>query len=302
MSGVLITGANGHLGQRLIASLRGGGYVRAAVRSPRAAQQLAQFEGLDVVQVDYTDVESMKRAVEGMEVVIHLVGILKAGAGNSYETAHEQTCATLCAALHGRAKKARVVYVSILGSNPESSNACLRSKGAAEEILLRTLPNTTVLQVPMVLGEGDYAAQSLHKRAHSGVSFGFRMSSLEQPIYAGDVVDALLKAGETPFGRLLLAGPESLTRAELAQRAAQIVGRQTRTVSLPLGLGMALAGFFERVSANPPVTRAMLEVLDHDDAIDPTDAANALGLSLTSLDEMLRKTLVSAVPDSDTEG
>ena len=58
-------------------------------------------------------------------------------------------------------------------------------------------------------------------------------------------------------------------------------------VSLPLGLGMLMAGLVERVSANPPVTRAMLEVLDHDDAIDAQPAAERLGLELTPLDQML---------------
>ena len=46
------------------------------------------------------------------------------------------------------------------------------------------------------------------------------------------------------------------------------------------------------VSSHPPVTRAMLEILDHDDEIDNTEAVETLGLgALTSLDEMLRTSL-----------
>ena len=287
MGSVLITGANGHLGHRLIHELHGTVPLRAAVRSERAAQQLEGFPGLEVVQVDYNDVAAMTRALEGVSAVVHLVGILKEGAGNTYEAAHEQTCATLCAAMDGRRDTVRMVYVSILGSSVDSTNACLRSKGAAEEILLRTLPNTTVLQVPMVLGEGDYAARSLSSNARKALSFGFRMASLEQPIYAGDVVRALEVACADSFGRVALAGPESLSRRDLVHRAAASLERDTRVVSLPLGFGMLMAGFFERVSANPPVTRAMLEVLDHDDAIDPQPVAERMGLELTSLDQML---------------
>ncbi len=291
MAGVLITGANGHLGRRLINALHGKVPLRAAVRSPRAAAQLDGFPGLEVVQVDYNDVQSMTAAVQGMSAVVHLVGILKEGAGNSYELAHEQTCATLCAALDGRRDEVAVAYVSILGSTVDSANACLRSKGAAEEILLGSFAKATVLQVPMVLGEGDYAARSLAVRARKARSFGFRMDSLEQPIYAGDVTQALQAATVGAYGRVLLGGPEVLSRRALVQRAAAVLGRQTRVISLPVGLGMALAAVLERISANPPVTRAMLGVLDHDDDAPSEAAASALGITLTPLDEMLRRTV-----------
>jgi hypothetical protein len=53
---------------------------------------------------------------------------------------------------------------------------------------------------------------------------------------------------------------------------------------------MALAWGFERWLANPPVTRAMLGVLEHDDRIDQAPAAEQLGLELTPLDDTLRFT------------
>ena len=43
----------------------------------------------------------------------------------------------------------------------------------------------------------------------------------------------------------------------------------------------------EKLLANPPLTRAMLGVLDHDDDIDPKPACDALGIQLTPLDETL---------------
>ena len=45
---------------------------------------------------------------------------------------------------------------------------------------------------------------------------------------------------------------------------------------------MAIAAVLERFP-NPPLTRAMLGVLDHDDHLDPRDTAEALGLTLTSV-------------------
>lgn len=166
----------------------------------------------------------------------------------------------------------------------------------------------TVLEVPMVLGGDDHASRALAVRARRAVSFTFRANSLEQPIDMEDVVSALLalvhpavadvptptpaagdpQAGANPAGpqwprRLQLAGPAVLTRRALVQAAAARVGRRTRVVSLPLAAGYGLAWLMERLLRAPPVTRAMLGVLDHDDQIDPAPALALLGLTLTPL-------------------
>jgi len=57
-------------------------------------------------------------------------------------------------------------------------------------------------------------------------------------------------------------------------------------------VGVAFAGLLERLSANPPVTRAMLGVLDHDDAVDVAPACDWLGIELTPLDKMLTLALL----------
>ena len=138
----------------------------------------------------------------------------------------------------------------------------------------------------MVLGEGDYASRALARRAQQGWNFLLRASSLEQPIYAGDVIDAIVAAVGGAIADTIaldLAGPESLTRGELTRRAVSLQGGTTRIISLPLALGMLAAWVFEKISDNPPFSRAMLDVLDHDDEIDPAAALNALGISLTPL-------------------
>ena len=131
--------------------------------------------------------------------------------------------------------------------------------------------------------------------ARTRLALSFRAASLEQPIYAGDVVTAIEHAialAPPLRATLELAGKTSLSRRALTARSAALLGLGVPTLlSLPLGLGMLIAGLCERLAANPPVSRAMLGVLDHDDAIDPRPACRALGIELTSLDETLRRVL-----------
>lgn len=291
-----ITGANGHLGTRMLRE-RSAGPMRALVRSRRAAEQVRSAVGEEVAVrvVDYRDADGLAAALQGCTGVVHLVGILKESAGSRYADAHERPCAALAEAA-ARVGIERIVYLSILGAAPDADNACLASRAAAEQILRDGPVSATVIRVPMVLGEGDYASRALAARARRPWNLVLRPSSLEQPLYAGDVVAALRSAGSRVGASELfeLAGPESLPRAELIRRAAAALGRRTRVVPLPLGLGLAAAALFERTLANPPVTRAMLGVLDHDDRIDPTPAARALEVSLTPLDETLRRCMAEA--------
>ncbi len=75
------------------------------------------------------------------------------------------------------------------------------------------------------------------------------------------------------------------------ERVAAVLGTDgPRVVPLPLSLVRGFASVVERVSENPPLTSAMLGVLEHDDDIDPGPAAAMLGIALTPLDDTLRAT------------
>ena len=291
---LLITGANGHLGIRLIRRInetRPNDDVVAIVRSEKAAASLRQ-EGLevDIRVVSYTDSAGINLAGQGAEVIIHLVGIIKESATNTFEMAHQKTSAALVEAnLDAR----HIVTLGIMGSELSSDNSCFVSRAASDAILQAGPIPTTVIRVPMVLGPGDYASRALAKNGASGLALCFRSSSLEQPIYSMDVVDAIMSAVSLiPADRIIeLAGPESLMRKALIERAGRLLGNKPTVISLPIALGYSLAWVFEKTSSNPPVTRAMLGVLDHDDAINTRAATNLLGLTLTPLDEMLRNVL-----------
>lgn len=266
------------------------------VRSDRAAKSLddlAQLAGdkLQVQIADYADEAALAKAGEGCGGWVHLVGILKESKTARYEDAHEKTCEVLARSA-AKAGADRIVYMSILGSRPDSKNACLASKARAENILLQGPTPTTILRVPMVLGPHELAAMGLRSQASAPVSFlTGGGSTREQPIDARDLVTAigLASSEETErSGALDLAGPESLSHRELVSRIASILGKQPRFVSLPTGLVKLLAGAFDALLSEPPLTRAMLGVLEHDDHIDPSPTCQRLGLELTPLNATLQ--------------
>ena len=295
MASVLITGANGHLGRRLISALPADDEVEALVRSERARQTLISHvkdtRQLNVTIADPRDPVAVAEAASRCDKAVHLIGTIKETRHNRYRDAHERPAQALADAAD-RGTIEHIVYISILGAHADSASLCLRSR-AASEIIFESAPTpVTVIRVPMVLGEADYASTALAKRAAAKHVALLRADSLEQPIFAGDVARAVLNAlrFEAPDGRTFdLAGPESLSLRDLIVRAAVMLNHKPAIHSLPLALGLGFAGLLEMLLSDPPVTREMIKVLDHDDDIDPTPAASALGLTLTPLDETLKR-------------
>jgi NADH dehydrogenase len=299
---ILVTGANGNLGKKFILS-KGEVNVCALVRSEKAKDDLMSFikandiQDVQIVKCDYLDEQAIKELAKSCSYLLHLVGIIRENKDNRFNVVHKQTTKVLMEAIKGSGIK-KCCYISILGAKEDSINACFSSRGFAEKLFLDSYIPSLVLQVPMVLGEGDYASEALKKNALSRINFTFRKLSLEQPIYAQDIIDVVnidikraLEEDHSPSGIKTLAGPTSLTRERLIEKTAKQLGVKVKVFSLPLFLGYTLAKICEMLVSKPPITQAMLGVLDHDDDIDPLPSSKELGINLTTLDEMLEATM-----------
>ncbi len=303
---VLVTGANGNLGRQLIARLcdvseEDGGdqprvptLVRALVRSEAAAESVRRVPTAgqpEVMVGDYANADSMAKAVAGCQCIVHLVGIIKEGGRATYSSAHEETCRILEEAA-AQAECRRIVYLSIFGSRAGDPNPCLNSKGLAENVLLQGRVPATVLRVPMVLGPDDFASAALRAQGQAGlVPLVGGGKTLQQPIDSRDVVQAILAAladESDAMSALDLCGPECLEHRDLLARVAALHGKAPRVLSLPVPLARFFAGAMERFSKNPPITRPMLEILQHDDQLDETSCCERLGITLTPLSKTLR--------------
>jgi NADH dehydrogenase len=299
---ILVTGANGHLGRLLLRTVAAASPrwpVRAAVRSERAAEQLRALpEAIrpDIDIVDYGDAFALARAADGCSHAVHLVGILKQTRDNRYIDAHENASAAFAEAA-ARAELRRIVSLSILGADASAANACLASRGRADDLLLEGEVPALILRLPMVLGAGDAAARALEREAGANRTALVRGgATLEQPIGANDVASAIASGLVRPsLDRVVLdlAGPESLSHRELVERAAAVLGYGVRVRSIPLFAARFAALLAEKLRADPPITRAMLGVLQQDDDVDTSRACSLLDIELTPLDEVLRHCFAS---------
>jgi len=253
---VLVTGANGQIGRRLIERLARSNPpvpVRAAVRSARAAKTLEALpEEIrpEICVVDYRNTGELAEAARECRYAVHLVGILKETATSRYEDAHE-------------ASTRAIADAAAMAGLRRSSNACLASKGRAEQILLDAKTPALILRVPMVIGPGDVTANIVLREALSrALPLASGGRSRTQPIYAGDLIEAIaagLERDDLDDLILDLAGPESLPQREFIERAARLYGRRPHIVSIPTGLVLFIAGLAERFFTNPAITKTALD-------------------------------------------
>lgn len=114
--------------------------------------------------------------------------------------------------------------------------------------------------------------------------------TLQQPIDARDVRDAVRAALALPGGRNLVldaGGPECLSHRNLVLRAARHWQNEPRIHSLPRAIARAGVALVERLLPNPPITRAMFDILQHDDRVDSRAFCEKLGITLRPLDTTL---------------
>jgi uncharacterized protein YbjT (DUF2867 family) len=232
MSTVLVTGATGFVGRRLVPVLVDRGLdVRAMTRRPEAYDGPGTAVGGDV-----HDPDSLTPALEGVEVAVYLVHSLD---DDDFERKDAEA-----AAAFGRAAAAagvrQIVYLGGLGAEDDVLSPHLRSRREVEGKLGEGGVPVTVLRAAIVVGAGGISwelTRQLVKNLPAMVVPKW-VKTRTQPIALDDVIRYLdgVVGNERAFGRVLeIGGPEKLTYLEMMQQAAEVMnGRRVPIITVPL--------------------------------------------------------------------
>jgi uncharacterized protein YbjT (DUF2867 family) len=292
---VVITGANSAVGQAILRCGPQQGRepktLLALVRSSRAAEQLrSQMPNAEVVQAAYEDEQTLDAAFQSASAVIHLAGILVEKPGSTYEQANVASTRSIVEAAK-RSGLRKFVLVSATGADEKSRNRYYRTKGQAEALLRESGLCYTVLRAPLLLGPSTAGAAALQRNVsgrRAKLIGGGR--NLQQPLHVHDLARAATAATEVSVARNLtvdVVGPVSISERELVELAARLLGREVRVGSISKGLlslALTLRSFFGGVG----FSRDALDVITSDTRLDSQLAANALGIQLTGIDQMIR--------------
>ncbi len=229
MSGtILLTGGTGFLGRRLaphlVAWAEARGYrPKAFVRPPLARPEVQQLGGLgfELVPGDvrYLRPQEVARATGGIDIAIHLVGVLEGSPEELLEVNYRGTARLLEAvrAAGGR----RFIYLSSLGAGPNPKFPYAYSIWLGEREVRRSGLQFAIFRPSVLIGSGDPFTAGLIRMVRNWPFVLLPRSRTQfQPLWVGDLVRCILLAldNEGLSGKLVrLGGPEILTLEELTR-------------------------------------------------------------------------------------
>ena len=285
---VTVFGGSGFLGRHVIRELARRDYrIRVGVRRPELAghlQPLGRVGQIHAVQANVRYPASVQAAANGASVVINLVGILAQGGAQTFEAVQDKGAETVARAAAGIG--ARMVHVSAIGADVNSTSAYYRSKAAGEASVAAALPSATIIRPSIIFGPEDQFTNRFAGLARLSPMLplvGGGLTKL-QPVYAGDIATAIADAvdGKTqPGATYELGGPEVMTIREIIEDILKITQRDRMLVPLPFALARLKSFFLQFAPGDFKLTPDQVEILRADNVV--SDAAKAAGRTLEGL-------------------
>ena len=292
---ILVTGASGFVGSHVVHELRRRDLpVRCLVRDARKASKIAAW-GCELAEGDITDPAAVRRAVQGVQTVVHLVAI-RQGSEEQFQRVMINGTRDLLAAAR-EADVGRFVHMSALGTSEETKDLVpyYHAKWETEQLVRGSGIPFVIFRPSFIFGPDGGILPTFAKLAKLTPVTPIIGSGQQriQPIWAENVAVYFAEAVERDdvTGRLFeLGGPDAVTWNEFWERLKRAKGLRRPSVHVPVGLMKVNALVTERLPGDIPLTRDLLKMLEAgDNVVSNDEAVRTFEVPLLPLEDQLRR-------------
>lgn len=310
MMNVLVTGAAGYVGARLVPVLLRRGHRVRATFSTGAGRAKAFWwsDQVDAVAMNVLDRDDVRQAMRGIDAVYYLVH----GMANADFMRRDRDSARIVAAEARAAGVRRIVYLTgLVPPVPvKELSDHIASRLEVENILRDSGVPTISLRAAIIIGAGSTSFEIVRQVSERlpVQTVPTWMDSDVQPIAVVDALEALARAIEVPARTRSydIGGIERMRYAELLRRYAGISGLQRLQVPLPLVPDVVvarLAGLFTDVASS--TVESLIESLRHDMVCAETDFRADImptGYRMISVEQAMTRALTRPPAHADPSG
>ncbi|HET9933186.1 MAG TPA: NAD-dependent epimerase/dehydratase family protein [Polyangiaceae bacterium] len=281
---VLVTGAAGVMGRRLVRGLlaRGARVRGLTLPNDPARAELAAL-GCEVVEGDLSEPDSLRDLTRGISTVYHLAAIILSHDPSVFQRVNLEGTAHLVQAAAASSVE-HFIYVSSASVVYPRRTPYAESKLAAEEVLrAQTGLHYTIVRPTLVYDEHGGQEFVIFREfllRYPVVPFVGSGLARKRPVFSQDVIDGLLLLLENPksYGKLYnFSGGEPITLIDLARLVLRHAGQQRSFVHVPVPLCRAVAKVLKVVMERPPITESAIAGLVNHADLDPSEAIADLG-------------------------
>ena len=233
---ILLTGATGYVGGRLLGELESRGCrVRCMARRPEFLEGRAQ-DSTEIVQGDVLDPESLVKALDGVRIAYYMVHSM--GSSGSFEE-EDRIAAQNFGEAAWQAGVEGIVYLGGLGDAEEELSSHLRSRQEVGEILMASGVPVLEFRASVIIGSGSLSFEmirSLVERLPIMITPKW-VSVVAQPLAIDDLLAYLLAAIDLPlseYGIFEIGGADPVSYGEIMQTYARCRGRRIRMLPVPV--------------------------------------------------------------------
>ncbi|MGZ5427478.1 MAG: NAD-dependent epimerase/dehydratase family protein [Thermoanaerobaculia bacterium] len=288
---VLLTGATGYLGERVLARLAASGRKVRCLVLPGDPDDPGRHFPCDVVRGDLTDPKGLEHILGGVDTILHSAALMPPSDPIRMSEVNVGGTAALLD-LARREGVRRFIYLSAVSAVYPVKNAYGRSKAEAEALVAASGLDFTILRLTMLYGEGGGLHFAELVRLMEKIPLVFPVlgpgRARLQPVYVDDAARAveIALASPTAVGRTLnVSGNSVVTFNELVDAVATAMGRRRIRLHVPLWLCRVAAAAAERLKPGSFLSRDAIVGLTQDATLDHSELLREFGwrpLDLTS--------------------